>query len=213
MDKPKPPPKKDKSKEPGKGAAAHLEEVRTGMRAAGSGVGGQGLNTVPSTDTRSDGRLHETVMEELATQLAELMELKDQKPDDPVFQKPNSETLSHFEIICNRQQDLENWLGRQDAPEEMALDRDANGVIRLRYDGELRGTVPEEGGGEGIFLRHGHATVRMGNGTSFEGMFQDGAPQGNGVLVFPNEDRWEGNFDRGRHLPPPRSNILQYECC
>ncbi len=27
----------------------------------------------------------------------------------------------------------------------MAADRDSAGVIRLRYDGELRGTTPEEG--------------------------------------------------------------------
>ena len=202
-DRQQPPAKRDKpargasKKDPG-GKAAHLEDVRTGMRAAGSGVGGQGLNTVPSTGTRSDGRLQETVIEEMAAQVEELRELESERPDDPVFKKPNEETLSRFEIICNRQQDLENWLGREDAPEHMALDRDSNGVIRLRYDGELRGTVPEEGGGEGIFLRHGHATVRMGNGAFFEGVFRDGAPQGEAVLVFANEERWEGSFDRGR---------------
>ncbi len=204
-DRPNPPagkrdkPERGRSKKDvmGKGAA-HLEEVRTGMRAAGSGVGGQGINTVPSTGTRSDGRLQETVMEELAAQVEELRDLEGERPDDPVFQKPNEETLSKYEIICNRQRDLENWLGREDAPVDMAIDRDEKGVIRLRYDGELRGTVPEEGGGDGIFVRHGHATVRMGNGTFFEGVFHDGAPQGDAVLVFPNEDRWEGNFDRGR---------------
>ena len=203
-DRPNPPagkrdkPERGRSKKDLMGKGAALEEVRTGMRAAGSGVGGQGLNTVPSTGTRSDGLLQETVMEELAAQVEELRDLEGERPDDPVFQKPNEETLSKYEIICNRQRDLENWLGREDAPVDMALDRDENGVIRLRYDGELRGTVPEEGGGDGIFVRHGHATVRMGNGTFFEGVFHDGAPQGNAVLVFPNEDRWEGNFDRGR---------------
>lgn len=179
-------------------SSANLEEVRTGMRAAGSGVGGQGLNTVPSTGTRADGRLQETVTSELEEQVAALMELREDNPEAPAFQCPNSETLSQFQIICNRQQDLENWLGREDAPPEMAVDKDSGGVIRLRYDGELRGTQPEEGGGEGIFLRHGHATVRMGDGTFFEGKFQDGAPQGEAIIVFPNADKWEGNFDRGR---------------
>ena len=41
------------------------------------------------------------------------MELKDDNPDDPVFKCPNEETLSQFQIITNRHQDLENWLGRE----------------------------------------------------------------------------------------------------
>ena len=64
-DRPNPPagkrdkPERGRSKKDLMGKGAALEEVRTGMRAAGSGVGGQGLNTVPSTGTRSDGLLQE----------------------------------------------------------------------------------------------------------------------------------------------------------
>lgn len=138
----------------------------------------------------SDGRACHAV--------AELKELKDQDPEAVVFQRPNRETLFQVEVFCNGAQDLENWLGRKDAPEEMALDRDPNGVVRLGYDGELCGTVEEEGGGYGKYFRHGHATVRLGNGIVFEGVFEDGAPQGHGLLVFPYEDSGEGNFDCDR---------------
>ena len=69
------------------------------------------------------------------------------------------------------------------------VDRDPNGAVHLGYDGELCGTVEEEGGGHGIRIRHGHATARLDNGIVLEGVFEDGAPQGHdGVLVFPNED-------------------------
>ncbi len=40
--------------------------------------------------------------------------------------------------------DLESWLGRQDAAAKMAADRNSARVIRLRYDSELRGTIPQE---------------------------------------------------------------------
>ena len=165
-----------------------LVETRTGMRAAGSGVGGHGLNTVPSTTRRRDGQEQAAVIADLEQQVADLMELKENNPDDPVFKAPNSETLSKFQVVCNRHADLENWLGREDAPEEMAKDKDSSGVIRLRYDGELRDTVPEEGGGEGIFVRHGHATVRMGDGVFFEGFspcYQRPSQHSSCSLAFP----------------------------
>ena len=60
-----------------------------------------------------------------------------------VFKGPNRETLSKYDIVCNRASDLENWLGRQDAAEEMAADRNSARVIRLRYDRELRATIPQ----------------------------------------------------------------------
>ena len=168
--------------------SASLVETRTGMRAAGSGVGGHGLNTVPSTTRRRDGQEQAAVIADLEQQVADLMELKENNPDDPVFKAPNSETLSKFQVVCNRHTDLENWLGREDAPEEMAKDKDSGGVIRLRYDGELRDTVPEEGGGEGIFVRHGHATVRMGDGVFFEGFspcYQRPSQHSSCSLAFP----------------------------
>jgi hypothetical protein len=47
-------------------------------------------------------------------------------------------------VVCNRASDLEKWLGRQDAAAEMAADRNSARVIRLRYDRELRATIPQE---------------------------------------------------------------------
>jgi hypothetical protein len=54
--------------------------VRKGMHAAGSGVGGQGLNAVPSTNTRRDGRQQDAVISDLKQQVEDLEDLKDQKP-------------------------------------------------------------------------------------------------------------------------------------
>ena len=75
--------------------------VRKGMHAAGSGVGGQGLNAVPSTNTRRDGRQQDAVISDLKQQVEDLEDLKDRKPVRAPFLILVMSTETNFLMLKN----------------------------------------------------------------------------------------------------------------
>lgn len=157
------------------------------MQAAGSIVGGTGLNCIPYHAARYDGQRQEVVIRELG----EIVDAMEDEDEQARSRQPSS-LLSKFQIYCNRAADLNNWLGKDEVPEDLVTEYDDYGHMKLRYDGEFQET------GGGGHMREGHATVRMSNGILFIGLFQNGAPHGNGTITFPSGNKWDGNFDHGR---------------
>ncbi|KAJ1492681.1 hypothetical protein T484DRAFT_2906441 [Baffinella frigidus] len=155
---------------------------RVGMHAAPSAHGGKGLHCVSYEDIRYDGRSQKEVKQELVQKSSEADE----------NQKSTNRNLSLFQTYMNRVKDIDTWLGLETGPQELTTTVDDTGTVRMRYDGEMTRTP------EGIPVQHGHATVRLASGIIFEGLYDTGAPQGKGLIVFPSGNEWHGNFDRGR---------------